>query len=266
MWSAANIKRGRKVVATIEARMTSSRLPGKVLMPACGKSMLELMLERVARTDFVDEIVVAMTTNNADQPIADLCARLGVQAYRGSEDDVMGRVLSAARSVEADVIVELTGDCPLIDPSIASQVVEFFLIHDFDYVSNNHLRWGGSLTYESYPVGMDTEVFTVDTLARSESETQEPLDREHVSLHIIRSKQFTQAIVPAPSDLRWPELGLTLDEQDDYELIRQIFEALYPKDLAFGLRDILAYLRANPKLVEINTHVKRPEPAVEVDT
>jgi spore coat polysaccharide biosynthesis protein SpsF len=245
--------------------MTSSRLPGKVLMLACGKPMLELMIERVARMDFVDEIVVATTTNDDDQPIVDMCAPLGVQVYRGSEDDVMGRVLAAVRSVEADVIVELTGDCPLIDPGIASQVLEFFLIHDFDYVSNNHIRWGGSLTYDSYPVGMDTEVFTVDTLARSESETQHPLDREHVSLHIIRSERFTQAIIPAPTDLRWPDLGLTLDERHDYELIRQIFEALYRENPAFSLSNVLDYLRANPKLVEINMHVERPYPVVGVD-
>ena len=240
--------------------MTSSRLPGKVLMTACEKPMLELMIERVKRIEFVDEIVVATTVNEADQPIADLADRLGVGCYRGSEDDVLGRVLGAAQGVDADVIVELTGDCPLIDPNVASQVLEFYLRHDFDYVSNDHFPVGEGFdfeahpyaVYESYPMGIDAEIFSTETLARADRETSDPEDREHVSLYLIREPKFSMGLVPAPPNLHRPKLRLTLDVESDYQIIRSVYEELYRSNPEFTLSDILTLVDRNPAEFEID--------------
>jgi len=135
------MKKKPKIVASIEARMTSSRLPGKVLLPAIrGMSMIELMIDRVKQSKYIDEIVVATTTNDTDNPIIELCIKKGVKFYRGSEDDVLGRVLQAHKSLQSDIIVELTGDCPLVDPEIIDGIINEYLENNFDYVSNSHVR------------------------------------------------------------------------------------------------------------------------------
>jgi len=231
--------------------MTSSRLPGKVLLQACGIPMLELMIERVRRIEYIDEIVVATTVNESDQPIVDLAERVGVVCFRGSEDDVLGRVLGAAKSVDADVIVELTGDCPLIDPDIASQVIEFYLLHKIDYVSNDHLPVIDGFDYDSYPIGMDTQVFSVDALSIADRSTQSPDDREHVSLYLFTHEEFSTALVPAPPSLRRPELRLTLDWESDFYRIKRIFEELYPANKDFSLGDVLSAIDEDPSKFEM---------------
>ncbi len=235
---------------TIEARMTSSRLPGKVLKTACGRPLLDLMIERVKRIEHVDEIIIATTINLTDDPIVELARELDVRYFRGSEEDVLGRVLGAAESVGADVIVELTGDCPLIDPDISSQVIEFYLLHDFDYVSNDHLKVGDGYDYDSYPEGMDTEVFSAEMLATADRETQSPDDREHVSLYMFTQPKFSTALVPAPPSLRRPDLRLTLDIESDYVRIKNVFEALYPTLPNFSLRDMLEAIDKDPASFE----------------
>jgi spore coat polysaccharide biosynthesis protein SpsF len=166
-----------KTVITIEARMRSTRLPGKVLKPVLGRPMLEMMIERLRRVHQADAIVVATTDNPADDDIAALANRLGVNLYRGSEDDVLGRVLDAARSVEAELIAETTGDCPLIDPGIADQVIATFLTNQVDFCSSGLVR--------TYPLGLDLHVFRTSTLAEVAAQTQDPVNREHVALYII---------------------------------------------------------------------------------
>ncbi len=145
-----------KVVATIEARMTSSRLPGKVLMTAAGKTMLEHMIDRVKLVKGIDEIIIATTVNLADDEICKLAKKNKVSYYRGSENDVLDRVLKAAQFFEADIIIELTADCPVIDHNIIEQSLNIFKSHKVDYVSNVIIR--------SYPDGMDTQVFKTETL------------------------------------------------------------------------------------------------------
>jgi spore coat polysaccharide biosynthesis protein SpsF len=253
MPSDAELKAGRRVVATIEARMTSSRLPGKVLMEACGKPMLELMVERVRRMRFVDAIVVATTTNATDDPIATLCARLGVGCFRGSEDDVLGRLDAAVREAGADVVVELTGDCPLLDPSLADQVVEFFLINGPDLASNDHFPFPDTLDYDSYPVGMDVMVFSAGLLAQAASLALAPDQREHPTRWMLQNGDLRIAVLPAPTDLHRPDLSLTLDTHPEYERIRAVFEALYPRDPSFGLREMLAFIDAHPGLAGVGT-------------
>ena len=239
-----------KIVATIEARMNSTRLPGKVLMEAAGKSFLAHMVERLGRVRSLDGIVIATTTNVADDAIVTLAEELGIGCHRGSEDDVLARVLSAAKAHDVDVIVETTGDCPLIDPNLVDSCIKSYLESDVDYVSN--------VLERTYPIGMDTQVFSTKVLDNVAKLTDDPDDREHVSLYIYRNPEiFKLQNVSAPPELSWPELGLTLDTPDDLRVIRHVFEALYPLDPCFDLVKVLELFHTDPSLAEINAHVHR---------
>lgn len=238
----------KKIVATIEARMTSSRLPGKVLMPAAGMPMLEILIRRLKKVVLLNEIVVATTVNRDDDPVVSLAEKLGVGCFRGSEDDVLARVLGAARQYKADIVVEITGDCPLVDPVIIGQVIDLYLNSDCDYASNV-----GPVTF---PIGMDAQVFSTELLARADRDGKTQEDREHVSWYIRHHPKMRRMNFPAPQELHWPDLGLTLDESKDYELLKNIVEHFSP-DFYFSCEEILKYLRANPQLLKINEGVAR---------
>lgn len=240
-----------KIVATIEARMTSSRLPGKVLMNAAGISMLEHLVRRLRAVQSIDQIILATTTNKDDIPLVNLAKKLNISYFCGSEKDVMQRVIDAAASINAHVIAEITGDCPIIDPEIVEQTIRTFREHQADYVSNVLVR--------SYPDGMDTQVFKLDTLKRSAKMTNDPLDHEHVTLHIRNNpKLFTHVHLVAPPEIHWPELGLTLDELSDYKLLKKIIEYFEKdKNPLFSCTDVVRLLRKYPEYTHINKDVKR---------
>jgi spore coat polysaccharide biosynthesis protein SpsF len=240
----------RAIIATIEARMSSSRLPGKVILPAGGKPMLQHLVERLRRVRSLDRIVLATTDRPIDDCLAAFARQQEIACFRGSEEDVMGRVIGAAESVGADVIVEITGDCPIIDPDIVEETIQLFLRRPCDYASNSYVR--------CYPDGMDTQVFALDTLRRSAAMTQDPLDREHVTLHICRHPElFSHAYLGAPADLHWPDLGLTLDEPADYELLKRVIEYFGDAKPLFGCRDVIRLLRSKPEWVAMNRDVRR---------
>jgi spore coat polysaccharide biosynthesis protein SpsF len=230
--------------------MTSTRLPGKVLLPVVGKPMLELMVERVRRARTLDQVVIATTDQPSDDAIERLGRRLGVGTFRGSEEDVLGRVLGAARAYEADLIVETTGDCPLIDPAVIDKVVADYCIGGADFVSN-------VLPY-STPRGTDVRVFTTAALTEVAGSTNDPADREHVSVYFwehpekYRLRNVTTALPTFAPDLR-----LTVDTPEDFELVRRIFEALYPANAEFTLNDVLDLLQRRPEWIEINRHVQQ---------
>lgn len=239
-----------RIVATIEARMTSSRLPGKVLMEGAGKSMLEHMIERLNRVPSLDGVVVATTVNATDDPVVELAEKLGVGCFRGSEEDVLARVLGAARAHDIDVIVETTGDCPLIDPALVEICIQGYLDAGVDYVSN--------VLERTYPIGMDTQVFAADVLADVAARTDDADDHEHVSLYIYRHPEiYSLKNMPAPPELSRPGLALTLDTAEDYALLRAVFEALYPKNPSFGLAEVLDLIDRDPALAALNAHVGR---------
>ena len=230
--------------------MSSTRLPGKVLLPAAGKPLLEHLVERLSRVRYLNEIVVATTVNGADDRIADLAKSLGVSFYRGSEEDVLGRVLEAARAFNVGVIVEIPSDRPLVDPRIVQSCVERFSATGADYVANN--------IEPSYPLGMDVQVFATDTLEQVAKLTQDPADREHVSLYIYNHpEKYRLQNVMAPPEHTRPDLRLTIDTQEDYRVIRAIFDALYQHKKDFGLSDILTYLDEHPDIAAINAKVKQ---------
>ena len=237
-----------RIVATIEARMTSSRLPGKVLMEIAGRPALELMVERLRRVPSLDGIVIATTVNDTDQPIADLAARLGIGCFRGSEEDVLARVLGAAEAHAIDVIVETTGDCPLIDPAVVERTIQAYRRSGVDYVSNVLRR--------TYPIGMDTQVFARSVLADVARRTSDALDHEHVSVFIYRHPEIYRLLnVAAPDRQTDPGLRLTLDTADDLKLLRALADAALTEDLGADLDRILAALRGHPTLRALNAHV-----------
>lgn len=235
---------------TIEARLRSTRLPGKVLKPILGKPMLALMIERLQRARTIDNIVIATTDNPADDPIVTLAEDLGVDYFRGSEDDVLARVLGAAQHFGADVIVETTGDCPVIDPGIVDKVVSDYRIGGADFVSN-------TLEYTT-PRGTDVRVFSTAALAEVSRLTNDPADREHVSLYFwehpekYRLRNVRTDFPPEVARLR-----LTVDTPEDFELIRQIYEHLYPSNPEFTLADILDLFQRKPELPKINQHIQQ---------
>lgn len=230
--------------------MTSSRLPGKVLLPVLGRPILHHLITRLRAVQSINEIVIATTINSADDVLVTFAEKEKVLIYRGSELDVMARVIGAAEFGGADIIVEITGDCPIIDPDIVEQTIQMYLQHDAVYVSNAHVR--------SYPDGMDTQVFSLDTLKQSASMTRDPLDREHVSLHMRNHPElFSKVHLVAPPSLCWPELGLTLDEPKDYELLKKIIEHFEPVNPLFSCLDVVRLLRHKPEWVAINQNVVR---------
>ncbi|PKA27055.1 cytidylyltransferase domain-containing protein [Leptospira meyeri] len=239
-----------KIVATIEARMTSSRLPGKVLKEVLNKPMLFYLVQRLRMVPSIDEIVLATTINKTDDVLIDFAKNEGIAYFRGSEDDVMSRVVGAGESAKADVIVEITADCPIIDPAVVDQTIQLYLHNQCDYASNVVVR--------SYPIGMDTQVFSLDTLKRSFSMTEDKLDREHVTRHIRQNPDLFKQVHLVSSYLDyWPELAVTLDEVSDYELIKKIIEYFYEKNPYFSCADIVALIKEKESWLEINRDVKR---------
>ena len=237
-----------KVAAIIEARMTSKRLPGKVLLNSgINTPFLYCLVDRIKKVKKIDEVIVATTTNFEDDKIADFCKKNKVSCFRGSENDVMGRVLRAAICYKVEIIVEITGDCPIIDPKIISLVLNTHLNNKSDYTSNNNIR--------SYPDGMDVQIFSTKILEKSYNLVKTDLEKEHVTLEIRRSSQYKKINIVAPQNYYYPDLGLTLDEKEDYKLISSIFRHF--KNNSFGLQQIMDFLNKNKQILEINKNVTR---------
>lgn len=234
-----------RCIATVEVRMTSLRLPGKVLLPAAGKPLLQILIERLRQAPGLDGIVVATTVNGNDDPIAALAQSLGAAVFRGSENDVLGRVCGALRAAKADVCVEITADCPLIDPKIVGEALEEYMrTQDTNfYISNSD-------PHRSVPAGLDVQVFAADSLFRLETETDDFLGREHVSYGFYRPEagdQWKPRFISHPSCKGGEDILVTLDYMEDYELIKELYEELSQRGPFFSATDIIAWVRAHPK-------------------
>lgn len=239
-----------KTVIIVQARMTSIRLPGKVLKTVLDKPLLEYQIERLRRVKLADEIVIATTTNRTDQPIVDLCERLSVPYFRGSEEDVLARYYGAAKVNQADIIVRVTADCPVIDPQAIDQVIQFYLDNKskYDYVSNFLNR--------TYPRGMECEVIPFRVLDEVFLKATRYSDREHVTPFIYkRPERYSLGNVAYLDNLsyhRW-----TVDTPEDFELIKRIIEGLYPSKADFTLTDILDLFAQHPSWIAINAHIEQ---------
>ncbi len=243
------LKRPR-VVCIIEARYRSSRLPGKVVKPVMGQPMLSRMIERVSRARTLDAIVVACPDGPEDDVVEEVAFETGVFCFRGSENDVLARVVGAASANRADVIVELTGDCPLHDPSLIDKVVSDYMLGGADFVSN-------ILPYTT-PRGTDVRVFAASALAEIAERSSDPADREHVSLHFWEHpERYTRRNVTTEFPEHASDLRLTVDTAEDFRLVNEIYDALYPGKPAFTLWDVISLLDVRPELRAINEHVQQ---------
>lgn len=242
--------RKEKIVATIEARMTSSRLLGKVLLPIGGVPVLELMIQRLKRSHYLDVICIATTINVNDDPIEDLAKRLGVECFRGSESDVLGRVLGAAQSVDGDIIVEAMADSPFVDPALVDRGIEEFFAHDVDYAAN--------CIKDTYTVGFEVQVFPTTVLAEVANLTSDIIDRTHVTYYIYNHpEKYRTHNWEAPVELTFPQFRMTLDEASDYKAICTVAEALLPEYPNFTVSDVTRYLEAHPEVVSLNNNVRQ---------
>lgn len=247
------MKDGKKIVATIEARMTSTRLPGKVLMPLAGKPNLERLIERLRRSAYIDDVIVATTSNSQDDAIVALCEKLDCTHHRGSEDDVLLRVLEAAQSNEADIIVEICGDDPLIDWRHVDRLVELFFKDGYDYVSNN--------LNKSFPIGFDVQVFPTAILDEVNRISKDVYDHEHVSLYIYNHpEKYKLGELVAEGKMKRRDIRLTLDTKEDYMLLNTIFEKLVPKNRDFSAEDVIDLFNNEPSLADINKEIKQKDP------
>jgi len=235
-----------RTVAIVQARMTSSRLPGKVLMDLGGAPMLQRVVERAQRAHGVDAVLIATSDEPSDDPVAALGAALGVPVVRGSERDVLSRYCEAAAFSDATVVVRITADCPLLDPAVVDQVVDAFRSTPCDYASN--------LEPPTFPDGLDVEVVTREALERAARDATRRSEREHVTLHIRnhpeRYRRQSVSRTPDLAHLRW-----TVDEPADLEFVRAVYAAL-PHPTA-GTEAVLAVLADHPELSTLNAGFQR---------
>lgn len=236
----------------VQARMSSTRLPGKVLKTVIGKTLLEYQIERLRRVKSADRIVIATTDKQAEQPIVDLCDQLGISCFRGSETDVLARYYGAAAAHNADVVVRITSDCPLIDPAVVDRVIRFYQEHrsDYDYATN-------TLEPElTYPRGMDTEIFSFQSLKEAYHEAKDQPEREHVTVFIKRRPERYR-LVNMPYHEDYSRYRWTVDTPEDFELIEKMILNLYPENPMFTLEDCLRLLEEHPEWEKINSQIEQ---------
>jgi spore coat polysaccharide biosynthesis protein SpsF len=238
------------VSVIVQARMGSSRLPGKTLAIVAGKPMLAHVIERLKGARLLQGIVVATTTKKADDAIAKLAEKLGVYVFRGSEGDVLDRYYQAFRKYPADVIVRVSSDCALTDPHVVDKVVSHYLKGNYDYVSN--------ILKRTYPDGLDVEVFSFKALEKAWQEAKWASEREHVTPYIHRNpNKFRLANVENEVDLS--HLRWTVDWKEDLEFVRQVYKHLYKEGQIFYMEDVLELLKKHPDLKKINQGIATNE-------
>jgi spore coat polysaccharide biosynthesis protein SpsF len=239
-----------RIEAFIQARMGSTRLPGKVLKQVLGRPLLDFLVERLAQCHELDHIIILTSKQAQDDAIASFCQEKNLLCFRGSEDDVLDRYYQASLERQPEGIVRITADCPLIDPDIVDQVIKVFRQHHphADYVSNSLQR--------TFPRGLDVEVFSFKALEQAFQQAHWPEEREHVTLYLYRHPEkfqlYNVAHIPSLATYRW-----TVDTPEDFALVRLILEHLYPKNRQFCLNDILHLLKEHPDWNNINAHVEQ---------
>lgn len=236
------------IVAIIQARMGSSRLPGKILLKLKGKSVLYHVIERVKASRDINRIIVATTEKYEDDVIIDESLKYDVDTYRGSEYDVLSRYYQSALNFSADIIVRITSDCPLIDTEIISKAIRAYIEQDCDYVSNTIER--------TYPRGLDVEVFSFKSLSRAYKNAMHPEEREHVTPYIYKNPSLFK-IASFQNEIDYSDYRWTLDTPEDWMLIEQIYEKLYMEGEIFNWTSVLKLVEGHPELSLINAHIEQ---------
>lgn len=233
-------------ITIVQARMSSTRLPGKIMKSILGKSVLEHQLERMSYSQNCGQIIVATSTNPKDDILELFCKEKGIEIFRGDENDLLDRHYQCAMKYQAKVIAKIPSDCPLIDYRIIDEVFEEFDSNNFDFYSNLHPA--------TYPDGNDVEIFTIDALTRAVNEASRTLEREHTTPYFWENKdKFTQGNFVWDSGMDYSmSHRFTIDYQEDFDFIEAVFNHLYPMNAKFSLDDILELLENNPEIYELN--------------
>ena len=236
-------------LAILQARMSSTRLPGKVLKPVLGRPMILRQIERIRRGKNLDRLVVATSTDHSDDPLVAVCQAEGIECERGSLGDVLDRFYNIALKYRPTQIIRLTADCPLMDPEVMDSTITFQIRHGFDYTSN-------TLDRPTFPHGLDAEVVRTECLERAWREARTPYEREHVTPYFYNHRDlFFVGTYQGKEDLS--EFRWTVDEPEDLEVVRRVYAALYPAKPDFRMADVLELFRREPSLVSINAHLQR---------
>lgn len=232
----------------VQARMGSTRLPGKVMLKVLDKPLLEYLVERLKQVKAADEVVILTSTDAADDVIANYCKDHNISFFRGSNANVLDRYYQAAQASKPEAIVRITADCPLIDPDVVDEVIKFFKDHSYDYVSNGLER--------TYPRGLDTEIFSYKVLEQAWKHAKKDEEKEHVTPYIYRHPELflvkNLSLQPRADHHRW-----TVDTPEDFELIKRILENLYPGQPQFRMADVLRLLEKHPDWSQLNAHIEQ---------
>lgn len=237
-----------KVVAIVQARMGSKRLPGKVLKNISGKPIIELLLTRLSKSKELNEIVVATSIETENDILYSLVKSLGYKCFRGSEKDVLNRYYEASKKFSADIIVRITADCPLIDPKLVDECIQGFKNHKVDYFSNTNPR--------TYPDGLDVSVISFSSIEKANNEAKSAFDKEHVITYIRNSENFSKASLKYSEDLS--KLRWTVDNQEDLNVVKNIFGYFYP-NIHFNWKEILNLQKTKPELFLENSKIENNE-------
>jgi spore coat polysaccharide biosynthesis protein SpsF len=240
-----------KTVAIIQARMGSTRLPGKILKDLMGKTILQHVIERVQQAQSIDEIVIATTTLGHDDMVVDEAVKCGVKYFRGSEDNVLARYYLGAKENSADIIVRITSDCPLIDPFVIDEIVNFFKNEKKYQIVTNA---SSDLSKRTYPRGLDTEVFSFEMLEVAFEKAEKKYQREHVTPYIYEN---SESIYYYQNAVDYSKYRLTLDTIEDFILIKEVYGYLYKGKHNFYLAEIMNLFEQHPELTKINSHIKQ---------
>ena len=242
-------KSNNKVICIIQARMNSTRLPGKVLRKISDKPMLWYILNSLQYSKTLDHIIVATTKKKIDDQIVELCKKMKVSVFRGNEKNVLNRFCEAGKKYHATHVVRISADCPFIDPVIVDKIVRKSLTSNVDYVSNTLPK--------TYPMGYEVEVIKLPALLKAEKMTNDFSDREHVTLFIMRNpKIFSHYNVEAPNLFKKPKIRVCVDTEEDFSVIQKIVNLTSTQKKFISIRQVIGILDKNPKIAKLNSHVK----------
>ena len=237
-----------KTIIIIQARMGSSRLPGKILMPLGDSVVLDYVVSRCKQVRKVSDVIVATSALPQDDAVEEWCRKNNVSFFRGSEDDVLSRYVDAAKPYAPDCVIRVTGDCPFVDYQLTDTFIEAMERNP----SKDLVVWEGEL-----PRGLVAEVLTYDALLQIDREGQEPRHREHVTYYAHEFPgKYSRTVVPVPEPLRFPKLRITLDTVEDYALCRAVADA-FPGNKRIPSSDVVAFLNTHPEVAQLNAHIEQ---------
>ena len=246
----------KKIDIIVEARSNSKRLPGKILMKILDRPVIDLMIERLKRINLINDIIIATTTNEDDDIIEKIAKKNNIRCFRGSEEDVLGRVTKAINFFKTDIVVQITGDNPLVDKDLTEELISFFLENDkkYDFICTDAGIYNSKFKKE-YPMGLNIKVFKSSILIDVEKKTKNKIDREHVVNYILKnSERFNILSYKAAPKFCRQDIRLTLDYIEDFNVIKLVYENLYSKNKNFNIGDVFNFLDKNLEIKNLNSN------------